>query len=225
MLIDRLDPTTLWGVHVNTAATPIGGVPPLAYGSRLVPAKKTTLLCWTSGNSQPGSYPAVEFYPAQAGVLNGVAEPRQIPVNTGNVSLSYGLDIDAGTPTNANVIETDLLIVTGGMKYNLSGQRHVATGQIDIGNWTSTGLLLGALKPNVQHKVKWAYSFNLTAKTCSVVSYECDKMVSQVPTSLGNMPATASNWTPGVYVQVQLGSLPAGAPWSILVSNLKISWW
>ena len=227
MLIQTIDKTTLWGWHYNSTVTPIGGVPPLESNCVSVPGKDASWVFSTSGNSQPSpkNYPAVEFYPSSSAVFNGTAIPFPISQNTGNVSFEYDLTIDENTTANANVIETDLLIVTGGMKYNLSGQRHVATGQIDIGNWTPTTLLLGALTANVKHRVKWTYSFDVTEKTCSVLSYECDEVVNPITTTL-NMPAIDCNWPEGVYVQVQLGSLPAGLSWSIKIgSTPEIAWW
>jgi len=45
-----------------------------------------------------------------------------------------------------------------------------------------------------------------------------------VPTALQNVPATACNWTPGVYAQVQMGSMPNGLPWQLKVSRMQYEW-
>ena len=115
-----------------------------------------------------------------------------------------------------------MLVVQNALKFNLSGQRHIATGQIDIGNWTDTGIRAGALAPNVKHKVRWQYG--LSAKNCSVLTYTCDGVTYPIPVKLQNMPATPTNWATGVYIQIQMGSLPNATPWAEQITDLRLEW-
>lgn len=226
MLVDKLDATTLWGMHVQSQTINIGGVPPTNYGWQAVPSHRPSWLFWTGGSSapSPNNYPAVEFYPAGSAALNSTALGRAILPNTGNLAFSFDCWLLRSAQSLAHVIESDVILVIGGMKYNLSGQRHIDTGQIDIGDWSDTGIRTGVLTPNERHEVKWTYSFDVTKKVCSVVSYQCDSTLSMVG-SPRNMPATACNWPDGAYIQFQLGSLPAGGAWAERIDDVELTWW
>ncbi len=58
----------------------------------------------------------------------------------------------------------------------------------------------------------------------SVLGIVCNGVPSVVPAALQNVPASACNWTPGVYAQVQLGSMPNGHLWQLKVSRLQYQW-
>ncbi len=223
MNIHTFDASTIFATHTGSS---IGGVAPLTYSCTPLPTADAVWLFSTQGNSDPTgkAYPAAEWYQAATAVADALALPAPILPNTGKLSLSYTLTVDEATQTAANVIETDLILVTGGYKYNLSGQRHVASGEIDDGNWTDTGLRVGELTSDTPHAVQWSYSFNATTHTCSVLSYACDGVVHAIATPFQNMPALSCNWTTGVYLQIQMGSLPAAARWEMTMGDLAISW-
>lgn len=220
MITQKLDLTKAWPSHVQSDGSNIGGVDPAIYSCLPIPGKKPALLLATSGNSKPPSgYPAVEWY----------QHPLPIPQNTGNLQFIFDLTVDSNTLTAANVIETDTLIITNGHKFNLSGQRHVASGQIDVadanGHWADTGIRAGALVPNVKIRIVWTYTYDPVKMVCSVVSYACNGVVYPVPANLQNVPASASTWSVGVMPQFQMGSLPAGNPWSEKISGVKYRGW
>jgi hypothetical protein len=135
------------------------------------------------------------------------------------------LTVDDAALTAANVIESDLITVAGGFKLNLSGQRHVATGEIGDGNWTDTGLMLGPLTALAPHSIIWTYSFNTVTNVCSVVSYTCDGVVFPMAAKFQNVVAEACDWTTGAYIQIRLGSLPAASRWENEVSDITIDDW
>ncbi|HMG85593.1 MAG TPA: hypothetical protein VK574_07610 [Terracidiphilus sp.] len=206
--------------HVQSDGSQIGGIDPLDYGATPIPGMPRALLLRTSGNSDKTGkqYPAWLWSTA----------PRPILPNTGRFQMSYDFRI-GGNLQGANVFETDTILIAvcaDGVKrkFNLSLQRHIATGQIDIGNWTDTTLRAGALSQNTKHKVVIYYSFDLTKNVCSVLAYSCDGIPQSVPANLQNMPATQSTWAVGAIPQVQLGSLPNGLPWQVKLSKLRYRW-
>lgn len=220
MITQKLNLATPWPSHTQADGSNVGGVPPITYSFLPIPGKKPAALLSTSGNSQPPSgYPAAEWYQH--------ALPLQ--ANTGNLQFIFDLTVDANTLTAANVIETDTLIITAGHKFNLSGQRHVATGQIDVadaaGHWVDTGIRAGAFVPGFKNKVIWTYVFDPVKFIGSVVSYACNGIVYPVPANLQNVPASTSTWAAGVMPQFQMGSLPAGNPWSEKITNAKYRYW
>lgn len=198
----------------------IAPVAPMGHNALIVPGEKPSLLLRTFGNADPGKarYPGVLFAPG----VNGKATPRPILPNTGNLSLLLGMTVSPEALTSANVIETDILIVTGGFKFNLSAQRHIATGQLDIGNWTDTGVRVGQIVPNHLYSVRWNYAFDTVKHVCSVLSYEADGAL--FPITLPPVPATPCNWLEGAYLQLQLGSLPRCNEWSVLIDQADMIW-
>jgi hypothetical protein len=206
--------------HVQSDGSDIGGVDPASYGSYIVPGKRPSLLMWTEGTTKAGAYPAWLLHPATA---------RPILPNTGNLAFEFDLTIDSSTPAAANVIETDTVLVVGGFKYNLSGQRKIE-GELMVGagaaGWAVVpAVTLSALVPNQRHKIVWTYSFNETKRTCSVISYAIDGLVFPVPVALQNVAAVACSWPEGVYAQFQMGTLPAGNFWSQVIGDVKYRWW
>ncbi len=232
MLIDRLDAATPFSFHAQSDGSNIGGVDPAAYGIQPLPAPVPSWLAWTSGTTKAGGYPAVEFYPAASPSRNAKALPRPILPNSGNLALSFSAMLSASAAQGGNVFETDILLVAEDRKHNLSGQRHIQKdakglyGQIDIGNWTDTGLRAGPFRPSIAHPIRWVYSFDLAAGKCSVISYSADGQVLEVPAALGGMPAEPCSWPEGVYIQLpQLGSLPSAEPWCAIISEPQLEWW
>ena len=223
MIIDHIPADTQFSSHTQADGSNIGGMPPVWWSGTPIPGKHRSWLFETSGSTDKTGkgFPAVEFYPAKSSFANDTAIGRPILPNSGNLQLCFDLLIDDRAVAAAHVFETDIILVISGLKYNFSGQRHNVTGQIDIGNWTDTGLRLGMLTPNRRHKVKWTYGFG--KEMWWVVSYECDSIVSPInskPTS-----ATTCNWPDGAYNQFQLGSLPGGLPWAMRIGRPRHNWW
>jgi hypothetical protein len=202
--------------HTQADGSNIGGVPPASYGLQLVPGKHRSLLMWTQGNTgKPTDYPAWMAYPAT---------PRPILPNTGKlrVEMEYAL---GGNLAGLNAVETDVLIVMNGLKFNRSFQYVQGIGFeiADVnGNWLPTGINPGSLVANKRYSVAFDNVFD--AKTSSTTSFERDGVVYFVPVSLQMVPAKPTNWKPdGVYVQMQMSSLPNGLPWSLKL-KLNIAW-
>jgi hypothetical protein len=210
MNIDRLPTNTSWigqtGLNIAPAA-------PAAYSIVPVPSKMAAWLLSTIGSSDPAkkAYPGVLFCPG----ANGVAIPRPILPNTGNLTMGFDLWIDQATLTAGNSIETDVLIVQNGLKFAMPAQR-LTNGQLQVGGWTNVGSPLGALTPYNRYRIAWTYSFSLTAKTCSILFYECNGAFTAIESTF---PATPCDWAEGAYMQFQMGSLPAGLPWNIRIGG------
>lgn len=206
--------------HVQSDGSNIGGCDPASYGFVSLPGPDGGVYMHSQGTTKPGGYPAWMLYPTQL---------RPVLPNTGNLEFSFDLIVDEANSTAANVRETDVILVTGGYKYNFSGQQNITEGgMIQIadskGNWVDTGIKLGILSPNVRHSLSWKYSFDTTKHTGSVVSFALDGVGYSIPTSLQNIPASVCNWTEGAYPQFQMGSLPAGVYWSTILSDVVLTW-
>jgi hypothetical protein len=215
--IQLIEPPIL---HVQSDGSNIGGVDPAHYGYQIVPdSAARSLLLYTAGNTQQGKYPAFEWG----------AHPRPIKTTSGRFSMSYSA-IFGGNIAGMNVFETDTILIANcsdgkRRKFNLSLQRHAATGQIDIGDWTNTKLMTGAIKVWTNYDVRIDYSWNAIKNICSVLTYELNGMRYEIPESLQNMAATESNWAVGALPQIQLGSVPAANPWNVKISNLQYLWY
>lgn len=206
-------------IHVQSDGSNIGGVDPAKYGYQIVPdAVNQGLLLYTSGTTQQGKYPAMEWS----------AHPRPIKSTSGNFSMSYSA-VFGGDLRGMNVFETDTILISQcadgkRRKFNLSLQRHVSTGQIDIDNWTNTKVLTGPLELEKNYDVRIDYAWNSIKNICSVLAYECNGVKYDIPTALHNMAATESNWAIGAIPQIQLGSLPSAQPWNVKITKLEY-WW
>ncbi len=213
----QADPTGR--THVQSDGSSIGGVDPASYSAKSVIGKKNALLLSTSGTTQLGKYPAFMWYCA----------PRAVPPNTGRLTMKYKFKVRGGL-VGINVFETDTILIlkcADGVvrKFNLSLQRHAANGQIDIGNWTDSGIRMTPLALNFTYKISVAYSFDVVKNVCSVLSYADNVSGAKaVPAALQNMPATPSNWAVGAIPQVQLGSLPSAQPWQVKIWDHQYIW-
>lgn len=194
---------------------PIGGVAPQSYGMQIIPGTDESLLLWTEGNNGgPQDYPAVMWNPVT---------PRPILPNTGNLKMSYTMTL-GGNLLGANVFETDTLIVVNGMKFNLSGQYRQSSGFMVVnaaGGWVDTGITFGPLLTDIPYAVEWEYQF---ASESSVIAISVNNDRLLVPATLQNIAAQASNWTPGAYPQIQLGSVPSAQAWSMKIDDLMYEW-
>jgi hypothetical protein len=197
--------------HVNSDGSNIGGVDPLSYQVTTIPGSKSKLLLSTAGNSDKTG----KGYPAFLWSL----KPRPILPNSGTFSMSYSFML-GGDLTGANVFETDTIFILNKTKYNLSLQRHIKSGQIDIGNWTDTTLRFAPLVVNKKYKIILNYVFNIT--TCAVVSYSEDGVVSVIKN--GTQAAIPSNWSTGAIPQIQLGSVPSAQAWNVKIWDLEYRW-
>ena len=127
---------------------------------------------------------------------------------------------------SGNVIETDLLVVTGGFMYALTLQRHIADGRIDVGpqngGWVDTGLRMGKLMAGHPYRVRWECTFG--AQKCSALSYQDGIQAKTLPAQFSGMEAKACNWLEGAYIQIQPGSMPVSGLWSLLMDNVRVEW-
>jgi hypothetical protein len=198
-------------------ATPdIAPVAPAYFKPTLLP--DDSLLLEASGTADPAKqkYPGVLFCPG----ANGRATPRPILPNTGNMAHSFEVCVSG----NGHVLETDVKIVQGGLMFDGSLQRVLATGEIDLGaKWVDSGIShLGALAPG-WHKTRVAYA--LTAKAIQVVSYECDGIVHPIAPAVGTFAATPSTWLSAAYPQLQIGLFPTGDQAAAMYRNQQFEWW
>jgi hypothetical protein len=207
--------------HVASDGSGIGGVDPKVYSAEVIPGRKQSLLLTTSGSTDPTSkgYPAWMWYPAAA---------RPILPNTGNLRLSFRCTV-GGNLSGLNTVETDVLIVQAGLMMNRSLQ-HVQSGkgagfQIanQAGGWAATGLNPGPFVANQQYTLSFDNFFN--GKDSSTTQIVQDGEQFLVPPNLQMIPSSPTSWPDGVYLQVQLGSMPNGLPWSLKLADMKLCWW
>jgi hypothetical protein len=207
--------------QLRTAATiPIGGCPPLEYGAQVIPGKHQSLFLWTEGTTNPAEYPAVMWNPAS---------PRPILPNSGNVSQSFKYAV-GGNLAGMNVLETDLILVIAGYKYNGSCQFQQGQGYQVVdssGDWVPTGINpIGKLTPNLPYSTEVSYAFDLLNHTLSVTTIAVNGVPFPVNSSTPQkVPAQMSTWLPGAYSQIQLGSVPSAQGWSAKLKDLTLNWW
>lgn len=215
-----LQAVTPFITHVQSDGTNIGGIDPKEYGITMIPGKKQAALLRTSGNTDP----AGKKYPAWLWSLHG----RPMLTTSGRFQMRYKFML-GGDLTGANVFETDTILIAqcadGQVrKFNLSLQRHIASGQVDIGNWTDTGIRMVPLIADEEVDVEIDYAYDLTKNLCSVLRYIDNLSGSHPVTTSLNMPATVSTWSKGAIPQIQLGSLPSAQAWQAKVWDLEYVW-
>lgn len=219
MIIDELDPNTVWATHTQADGSNIGGVPPQAFSIAPLPGTRPDWLLSTVGNSgKVGDYPAWMAYPKV---------PRQ---RLGSrLKLSFYLTM-GGILAGMNVIETDIILVSSGYKYNGSAQYNLSRGfQIADahGSWVDTGIAPPPYAPavNVRHYFELNYTFDYLNNLLSVTSIGIDSgLPFPVPAVLQNIPAQPSTWLPGVYLQLQMGSTPSAQAWQARFKKIRLSW-
>lgn len=231
MLIDEFDDTTIWATHTQADGSDIGGVPPAAYGYQLIPSRKRAArwLLWSDGTTDTTGeqYPAWMLYPKT---------PRPILPNTGNLNVYFDFVLGGGKLAGMNVLETDTLLVVDGWKYNGSVQYNQSSGGFQIANaagaWETVGIYFGELDPSVKYRTQIFYEFDLTARTISVKAISLNDDVEEVPSALQNVAASdtseggkVSPWLTGAYWQLQMGSLPNAAPWSVRIKRIRNEWY
>lgn len=217
----HLEPfTSQWSASISPGA-------PASYNIITDPLSKSLLLC-ASGTTDPkqAAYPGVLFCPGSG----GKSIPRPMLPNTGNVALGYKFAISSALLPNLHVWETDSLFLKGGLKLNGSLQRHNLTGQIDVGNWTNTQYMAGAIEPDAELDVTVQYA--ITPSALSVVSYTCDGVTGTNAAMSAPQAATPSNWLStvegsdgAVNTQFQIGLLPSGLPVVIRLWDVFLAYW
>jgi hypothetical protein len=206
-----------WKTHFPTDGSEIGGVDPASFGFFVVPGEKQSVLMNMSGTKTPGGFPAWMLYPAS---------PIQLPAAepTMNMELEFKLWVDQNTQTAANVIETDTIFVIKGAdgktySYNCSAQVVIASGMLEVGSpnagWFLTGIKVADFLPNTEYTVRISYTVNTVTHVGSVNSYTVNDTAYIVPSAGLNVPGAVSTWTPGAYLQLQQGSLPASMPFTL----------
>lgn len=220
MQVIPVDLSSAWKSHIPSDGSNIGGVDPVSYGATLVPGKKPSQVLSISGNSKPPGYPAWMSYPPQP--IPFVPPVKSVLLQ---LTLCFKLWVDARMQAASNCLETDSLFVIDGKHYNGSAQVVTATGELQVGTgtggWQSTGVKVPAFSPNVKHDIMIIYSIDTVKETISVLAYVVDGTVYTVPVEYQNQSATPLTWTPGIYLQLQQGSLPAGNPWSARFSDIS----
>jgi hypothetical protein len=189
----------------------IGGVSPTNYGFFQLGG---LMLLYTEG-------------PKYADWLAAISRP--ICPNTGNLSLSFQVMVDADSLTAAQALEFDTKVSIATYIYNFSSQLNYAEGgmlQISNaqGNWIDTGFKPGKLTPGVWHTFVYVYKFDTGAKTYSIVSVEIDGLIFPIPSSLGNLKAIQSNWADSANFQVQLDLGANSGTFSELIQNAEFTW-
>jgi len=217
--------------HTQADGSDIGGVPPASYGFKYVPGNHQTLLLWTSGSTDVTGkgYPAWMWY---------TATPRPILPNTGNLKLSFQYAA-GGNLAGMNVAETDTILVIDGWKYNGSGQFNQSLGfQIvnAAGQWVTVGFNPGPMQVNVKRQIIWEYAFDTVGRTMSVIAITCafkgypltrfpvlasQQKIPAIDTSEGGK---MTPWKDGTYLQIQMGSMGNGLPWTLAVKQMKNIW-
>lgn len=219
MIIDsNLQSLPGWGTHTQADGSNIGGVPPKSYGFIQSPAGSPgAMLFYTSGSTVPGGYADWEAYLA-----------RPILPNKGNLAYSLFLSVDQNAANAAQAIETDVILWTGGYKYNFSLQNNYAEGgHIQIANasggWVDTGFNPG--KYALDTEISFEAAFNLATKTGGIRSISLDGQIFTVPAPLNNIAASKTPWPgEGVFVQIQLDLTAAAGAYSILINNAQLAW-
>ncbi len=215
MIFDAMLQALPGKTHVQSDGSQIGGVDPAKYSYQTIPGKRQALLLSTEGTTVPGSYPAFMWYPAV---------PRPILPNTGNLELRMKYML-GGNLSGCNVIETDTILVMNGLKFNGSLQYNQSQGFQVVnagGEWVNAKISIGPLVANRQYDVR--VSYQVGASTISVMRITLDGVRCSVPAALQNLPATPCDWTPGAYLQVQLGSTPSAEPWGLKLKKAEYVW-
>lgn len=226
--IDDLDlELGTWGTHLPNDGSQIGGVMPTAEG----------LLQDLPG--APGSAMLFVQGPAYATMEAYTLRPNFVTLGLGYVTERFTLTIDDRTPTQAQVIESDLIRIVklpdGTVwKFDGSFQVYIAAGwmlQVDgptpangLPSWRDTGIKIPPMVPNVPHQVAIVHFSDIAAKTHSVLSYSIDGTVYAIPPSFGNIPATPSTWTPDRDLpQFQITTSATGHAYDLTLTGVALN--
>ena len=217
-----------WALHTEGAGTPPTTTPPTTFAS--IGGVAPTSYSFTPGT---GGSTALTLACANAGSAYAdwmaYLAPRPILSTTGQLQLSLTLTPDANCATDAQCIEIDTIISSGGYNYNGSCQlNYAAGGHFQIvnaaGAWVDCGFNPGILSA-APHSLIFTYAYDTTAKTFSFVSIELDGVVHAISGTLQNVPAAAMGWATGVILQLQQDlNGTTGGHMSYAVDNVQYSW-
>lgn len=216
MLLDENFQSAPSGTHIPSDGSGIGGVNPSSYLSLVLPSN--AILLSIAATPKAGAYPAAMTY-----------FQRPVLAEEGNLALDFDLTTDGNAPAQANVIETDTMLVTpGGVRRNFSAQLNYALGgQFEIvmaGQWVAVtqakpGLIL---KPGVKHHLTFAYSF--TPNAGAVESITLDGATFLVPATMQKADVAQTNWTPYATMQAQQGLLPTATGFAMMLESMTYTW-
>ncbi len=213
MIVDDLLQALPGKSHVQSDGSQIGGVDPAKYGWEIVPGKRQALLLTTEGPTEAGGYPAWMWYPAT---------PRPILGDSSKLELRMTYVL-GGDLRGSNVIETDTRLNgawNGSVQYNQVSGFQVTDA---TGAWLDTGISYGPLAVNTEYDVRIAYDFDLPNKLTSVTAIGIGRML-PVPARLQKVPWVGTAWSTGLYLQIQLGSMPSAQPWSLKIKRARYVW-
>lgn len=92
--------------------------------------------------------------------------------------------------------------------------------------WANTGIVLPNFLPNTRYSVRLNYLVDTVGKTASTLSLEYNGTNYPFPSLFQKVPMIKMTpaWTPGVYVQFQLGLDSAGGQFSIGYDHVNVEW-
>lgn len=151
--------------------------------------------------------------------------------NTGLFTYAYTIKTSPAALTAAQALETTPRLFTAdGWNYPTDFQNNYEEGgmiqiwQSASAPWVDTGIVVGKYTPNTPYKVEINYSFNSTAHTLSVLSFNINGKLYKIPTSMQNVAGSQqpSGWTPGIYIQRQLDLNALGGSFSVSYQDERI---
>jgi hypothetical protein len=148
------------------------------------------------------------------------------------IRLEMVLNTDLDALNMLQALEHDLRICdAAGYNYNGSCQNNYEEGgELQIYGvppnpaWVNTGQMVGRYAENEDHLVRMRYLVNTVAHTMSTTWFEVDGLQHIIPANLQNVPGQLLNWTPGLYLQLQLDLAYAGGKATVRFKNVKCIW-
>jgi hypothetical protein len=148
------------------------------------------------------------------------------------ITMQFTLNTDFNSFTSLQALEHDLRICdAAGYNYNGSCQNNYEEGgQVQVYGvapnppWVNTGLMVGKYSEGVDHVVKIRYVVNTIAHTMSIPWYDLDNVRHVIPANLQNVPGQLLNWTPGLYLQLQLDLAYKGGSSVVKFKNVQCIW-
>ena len=152
-------------------------------------------------------------------------------------SLYYNLQTDANIG-NAQVIESEARYyftdssgqgwgVNNCVQFNQVNPKGMVQAYESPTNvWANTGIVLPNFLPNTRYSIRINYLIDTVGKTSSILSLEYNGTTYPFPSQFQKVPMIKMTpaWTPGVYVQFQLGLDAAGGAFSIGCDHVNVEW-
>jgi hypothetical protein len=147
------------------------------------------------------------------------------------LTLDFILNTDVPSFTTLQALESDFRICDpAGYNYNGSFQNNYEEGgQIQVYGvapnpaWLNTGLKPGKYSSGVDHHVRIRYVVNTVAHTMQMPWSDIDNVRYTVNAPV-NVPGDLLNWTPGIYLQLQLDLAYAGGASTVKFRNIQCIW-